>query len=85
MIKGLDVPDFDSAGPAGDAHVAVYLVMTAPLLCDALNETLTAWVETRVTFRAVGAVGAPTVTGPVDVEAGPTDRPLSAAIVNVYA
>jgi hypothetical protein len=60
------------------------LVIAEWLLCAALNATLSEPLEARVTFNAVGAVGAPTVTGLTGEDAGPTISPLSASMVNVY-
>lgn len=65
-----------------EPHVAVNLLIAAPLPLPALNAILSAPLPTRVALTLDAAAGVPIVTE-TPAEAGPAPEPVTAATVNV--
>ncbi len=78
-VSGLALPDAEC-----EPHVAVKLLIAAPLLAPALNDTLIAPLPAELAFKCVTAAGVPIVIGPTTADCGPTPAPVTAATVNVY-
>jgi len=83
-VTGLAVPvALPVEPPSDDVQVTAKFVMTAPLLLRFMNDTLICPAETLTAVTFVGATGAPTVTGVVGADAGPTPRAFVAVAVHV--
>jgi hypothetical protein len=85
-VIGLAVPDFDPATPPfDDVHVAVRLLIAAPLAAGLTNVTRSCPDATFATVGFAGWAGAPTVIAPEATDFGLVPRAFVAVTVQVYS